>query len=135
MSRERVDAIKRVYERWVRDREIDPGEFHPDFEIRTPIMALENRTHRGYAGYKAWRAANEEVTVDNWFEPAEFEELRDRVLVTGWIHIKGKSSGLETREPAVQLWAFREGKPASMTAARTLEEALEDSPTEEESEA
>ena len=46
------------------------------------------------------------------------------MLVTGWIHLKGKSSGLETREPAVQLWTFSDGKPSSMTAARTLEEAL-----------
>ncbi len=125
MARENVDSIKRVYERWARDREIDPNDFDPDFEIRTPIMALENRTHRGYEGYKAWRAANDEVTTDNWFEAAEFLDQGDRVLVTGWIHLKGKSSGLETREPAVQLWTFREGKPSSMTAARTLEEALE----------
>ncbi len=124
MSRN-VETIKRVYERWGREREIDPGEFHPEFEIRTPIMELENRRHRGYEGYKAWRAANEEVVSDNWFEPAEFSDLGDRVLVTGWIHIEGKSSGLETREPGVQLWTFTEGKPSSMTAARTREEALE----------
>ncbi len=59
MSRENVDTIRRIYERWQRDRDIDPGEFHPDFEIRTPIMALENRKHRGYEGYKAWRATND----------------------------------------------------------------------------
>jgi hypothetical protein len=125
MSRENVEAIKRVYERWNRDREIDPDEFHPDFEIRTPIMELESRRHRGYEGYRAWRAANDEVTADNWFEADEFRDLGDRVLVTGWIHLTGKSSGLETRERAVQLWTFSEGQPSSMTASRTEEEALE----------
>ena len=125
MSRENVDTIKRVYERWGREREIDPDEFHPEFEIRTPIMELENRRHRGYAGYKAWRAANEEAVSDNWFEAAEFADLGDRVLVTGWIHMEGKSSGLEMREPGVHLWTFTGGKPSSMTAARAREEALE----------
>ena len=125
MSREHVDAIERIYERWGRDREIDPDAFHPDFEIRTPIMELENRSHRGYEGYRTWRAVNAEVTTDNWFEVAELRDLGDRVLVTGWIRLTGKSSGLETREPAVQLWTFADGKPASMTAARTLEEALD----------
>ncbi len=125
MSQENVEAIRRIYERWGREREVDPSAFHPDFEIRTPIMELENRRHRGFEGYKAWRAANDEVTTDNWFEVDEFMDLGDRVLVTGWIRLTGKSSGIETREPAVQLWTFKEGKPASMTARRTLEEALE----------
>ena len=125
MSRENVEAIRRVYERWGRDREIDPSQFHPDFEIRTPIMDLENRRHRGYDGYKKWRALNDEVTTDNWFEAAEFVDRGDQVLVTGWIRLTGRSSGLETREPAVQLWTFTDGKPSSMTAARTVEEALE----------
>ncbi len=125
MSRENVETVRRVYERWGREREIDPDEFHPDFEIRTPITRLEGRSHQGYKGYKAWRAANEEVATDNWFEVAELVDLGDRVLVTGWIHMTGKSSGIETRQPAVQLWTFSEGKPSSMTAARTLEEALE----------
>ena len=125
MSRANVETIRQVYERWGRDREIDPSMFHPEFEIRTPLMKLEHRQHRGYAGYRAWRAVNDEVTVDNWFEVAEYVDLGDRVLVTGWIRLTGKTSGLETREPAVQLWTFREGKPSSMTAARTLEEALQ----------
>ena len=125
MSRQNVTAIKRVYERWGRNREIDPDAFHPDFEIRTPIMALENRRHRGYAGYKAWRAANEEVASDNWFEVDEFQDLGERILVTGWIRVKGKSSGVESRDRGVQLWTFTDGKPSSMTAARTYEDALE----------
>ena len=124
MSQENVDTVRRVYERWERDREIDPTEFDPEFEIRTPIMELENRRHRGYEGYKAWRAANADIATDNWFEVAEFSDLGDRVLVTGWIHLTGKGSGLETREPAVQLWTFTDGKPSSMTAARSLEEAM-----------
>ncbi len=125
MSQKKVEIIKRVYERWGRDREIDPDEFHPGFEIRTPLMELENRRHRGYEGYKAWRALNDEVFTDDWFEATEFVDMGDRVLVTGWIRLTGRSSGIETREPAVQLWTFEDGKPSSMTAARSLDEALE----------
>ena len=125
MSAENVEIIKGVYERWLRDREIDPGVFHHDFELRTPIMQLENQQRRGAEGYEAWRAANEEVLADDWFEPAEFAQYGERVLVTGWLCLTGRSSGLETRAPAVQLWSFRDGRPSGMTAARTLEEALE----------
>ena len=125
MSQENVQAIKRVFELWERDREIDRDAFDPEFQISTPITRLENRTRRGYEGYKAWRAATEEVSTDDWFEAEKFAHLGGRVLVTGWFHLKGKSSGVETRERAVQLWTFNEGKPSSMTLARTVEEALE----------
>jgi hypothetical protein len=125
MSRQNVEAIQRVHDRWGREREIDPNDFHPDFEIRTPILQLGNRRHRGYEGYKAWRAANDEVTTDDLFETDEFVDLGDRVLVTGWLRLRWKSSGLETRERAVQLWTFNDSKPSSMTLSRTLEEALE----------
>ena len=131
MSQERVELVKRVYERWIRDREIDRDLFDPDFEIRTPMTRLENRTRRGYEGYRAWRAATEEVIEDDWFEPVEYEELGERVLVSGWMHLKGKRSGVEGRERAVQLWSFRGGRPSRMTAARSREEALEaEGPTE-----
>jgi hypothetical protein len=125
VSRAHVEAVKRVHDRWLGARSIDADAFHPEFEIRTPLMELGKRTHRGQGGYAAWRAANDEVYTDDWFEAAEFDDLGDRVLVTGWLHLKGRTSGIETREPAVQLWTFREGKPASMTLARTLEEAVE----------
>ena len=125
MSREKVEIVKRIYERWGRERDIDPNEFHPDFEIRTPIMELGKRRHRAYEGYKAWRAANDQVFTNDWFEVDKFVDLGDAVLVAGWLRLTGRSSGIETREPAVQLWTFNEGKPSSMTAARTVEEALE----------
>jgi ketosteroid isomerase-like protein len=123
MSRENVEVIRRIYARWERERDIDPSEFHPEFELRTPIMELENRRHLGYEGYSAWRALNDEVFTDNWFDAAEFVDLGDRVLVTGWLRLTGKKSGIEAREPAVQLWTFKEDKPSSMTVARTVEDA------------
>ena len=124
MSQENVDAVKRVHERWRRDRGFDPSEFVPDFEIRTPIMELGTRLHRGQEGYAAWRASHDEVFTDDRWEVDEFVDLGDRVLVIGSLVLTGRSSGIETRQPAVQLWSFNEGKFASMTIARTAEEAL-----------
>jgi ketosteroid isomerase-like protein len=120
-----VEMLKGIYARWARDREVDPDVFDPEFEINTPMTRLESTTRRGYKGYRAWRAATEEVASDDWFEPEDFTELGDRVVVTGWFHFHGKTSGVETRDRAVQLWGFKQGKPSSLTFARTLEEALE----------
>lgn len=125
MSQENVDTIRRIYERWRRNRDIDPDAFHPEFQLRTPIMQLEDRTHTGPEGYNAWRRSTEDVMADDWFEATDFSEVGECVLVTGALHLKGRGSGLEVRQAAVHIWTFRDGKPASMTACRTREEALE----------
>ena len=125
MSQENVETIRWIYDRWERERQIDVREFDPEFEMRTPSMKLEERTHRGYEGYRAWRADNEEVTSENWFEAESFRDLGDHVLVSGWVRLTGKSSGVQTRDPYVQLWSFRGGKPSRMEVFRTPEEALE----------
>ena len=126
MSQENVTLAQRIYERWIRERRIDPSDFHTDFDLRTPLVPLANPKWRGFDGYKEWRASAEEVAADDWFEAEGFEDLgSERVLVTGWLHFKGKSSGVETRERAVQLWTFRDGKASSMTSAWTLEQALD----------
>jgi ketosteroid isomerase-like protein len=125
MSETKVELLQRIYEQWTRDREIDRNLFHPEFEIRTPITRLENRTRRGYDGYRAWRAATSEVATEDWFEPVKFVDLGDEVLVEGRFHFKGKASGAASSDRMVQLWTFTDGRPASMTAARTLAEARE----------
>jgi ketosteroid isomerase-like protein len=125
MSRTNVELIKSVYDRWARDRDIDRDVFDPEFEISTPMTRLESRTRRGYHGYQAWRAATDDVASDDWFEPEEFVDLDGRVLVRGWFHFRGRSSGAETRDRAVHLWTFKDARPSSMTFARTLDEALE----------
>jgi hypothetical protein len=130
VSQENVERIRGLYDRWTRDREIDREAFDPEFEISTPMTRLESRTRRGYEGYKAWRAATSDVASDDWFEPDEFVDLDGQVLVTGWFHLKGRASGAESRDRAVQLWTFKQGKPSSMTLARTLEEAIEARPPE-----
>ena len=121
-----VETVKRIHERWERERAFDPSDFHPTFELRTPMLAMEGKTRRGRDGFEAWRAANTELYAEEAFEADGYRALDDgAVVVTGRLRLKGRSSGVETCEALVQLWTFADGKASSVTTARTLEEALE----------
>ena len=88
------------------------------------MLEMEGKTRRGREGFEQWRSANDELYSDQSFEAEEFRAHGEAVVVTGWLRLKGRGSGLETREPLVQLWTFRDGKAASVTTARTVEDAL-----------
>ena len=111
MSQQNVEYIRRIYDRWERERAIYPDDFHAEFEMRPLFSAIEGRSYEGMQGYRAWLDDVEQFSEADRFEPEEFVDLGDHVLVTGTWYVKSKITGapVEARHP--HLWTFRDGKP------------------------
>ena len=65
--------------------------------------------YRGHEGLR--RYVQDLAQAWEWFEPefSEFRDLGHQVLMTGVIHAKGKSSGLEIAQHVTWLHTFRAG--------------------------
>jgi ketosteroid isomerase-like protein len=124
MSRENVEIVRGIYDRWERERTINPDDFHAEFEMR-PLFSQVEGTYQGYRGYKSWRDDMAQFADDQRYEPEDFVDLGDHVLVTGTWHVTGKLSGAPVQAPHAHLWTFREGKPWRWKVYPTKAQALE----------
>ncbi len=98
---------------------------HPEFEVTTPAnLAAEPDTYRGHEGVRRYFDSFYEVMDDIRWESHAFHEVGDKVVVEFTLYARGKSTGLEFGQPAVQVWTLRDGKGIRVELYPTLEEAL-----------
>jgi hypothetical protein len=99
MSQENVEIVRRAFDRWNRgDREIRADEIDPELEFHSMMLGVG--VVRGVNGLQAWF-----LEIDQQFEEwrlriAEVREAdRDRLLVLGEIHLRGRESKVEFDQP------------------------------------
>lgn len=98
--------------------------YDPDVELSFTPEAPDWQIHHGYAGlvraYAEWMAEWDEY----YYEPKEFIEASDEVLVP---HVnRGRSkSGLKLEEEVTSVFTVRRGRIVRMRAYATTEEALQ----------
>ena len=98
---------------------------HTDFEATTPPeLASEPDTYRGHEGVHRWFDSFYEVMDEIRWEPREFIEAGDRIVVDFTLKARGKSTGLEFGQHAFMVWELRDGKAIGLELFPTLEEAL-----------
>jgi ketosteroid isomerase-like protein len=106
---EDVQVVLGLFERWNRgDHTIDPKLVDPEVEVHS---ALAQQTFRGYEGGEAWiREIDEQF--DDWL--VEVDSWRPlgggRFLLEGWIHGRGRQSGVDLDQPASWLVELRGGR-------------------------
>jgi uncharacterized protein len=99
--------------------------FHPEFEMTTPAtLASEPGTYRGPDGIRRWWDEFYEAMDEVRLVPHEFHQVGELVVVPFTIHARGRSTGLETEQPAVQVWYLRDGKAIRLELFGELEEAM-----------
>jgi ketosteroid isomerase-like protein len=127
MSRENLEIVRRIYERWAR------GDFRAGMELYDPHILLVLRPEFPEAG--AYRGPDEirGYMRDNFladFESAEIEgeeflEAGDTVVV----RVDQRATGPQSRAPIAmryyQVWTFRGGSVIRIESIREREEALE----------
>ena len=127
MAESDLDVVKRGYqalasggvESWL-------SLFDEDFEMTTPAeLASEPGTYRGREGVRRWFDEFHEAMDEVRLEPHSFQEADGWVVVPFSIVARGRSSGLEMRQDAVQAWLLRDGKAVKLRIFATLDEALE----------
>ena len=98
--------------------------YHPEIEFM-PLTGTQVETG-GYRGHDGVRAYLEEAE-DLWevLEPDgnQYEDLGDRVVVSGTCLVRGRVSGAESRPSCAWVIGVRDGLIVSHTTCSTLEEA------------
>jgi uncharacterized protein len=98
---------------------------HEDFEASTPPgLASEPETYVGHDGVRRYFASFNEVMEDIRWESHAFHEVGDNVVVEFTVYARGRTTGLEFGQSAVQVWTLRDGKGIGLELYPTLEEAL-----------
>jgi ketosteroid isomerase-like protein len=123
---ENVEIVKRAFAAFKQGGvEALLGFVHEDFEATTPPgLATEPDTYRGHEGVRRYFDSFYEAMDDVRWESHSFREAGDRVVVEFTLYARGKSTGLEFGQPAVQVWELRDGKGIGLELYPTLEEAL-----------
>lgn len=96
-----------------------------DFELTTPPgLAAEPDTYRGEDGMRRYFESFNEVMEEIRFEPHEFREVEDWVLIPFRMTARGKATGIEAGIDGVMTWKLRDGKAVRALVFAELEEAL-----------
>jgi ketosteroid isomerase-like protein len=126
MGNGNVEIVKRGFEAFNREGVEGLLPFvHPDFEATTPPeLASEPDTYRGHEGVRRYFDSFYEAMEGIWWEAHQFHQVGERVVVEFTLHARGKSTGLEFGQDAVQVWELRDGKGIGLELYPTLDEAM-----------
>ena len=124
---ENLEIVKSGFDAFNRDGVEALLEYvHPDFETTTPPeLASEPDTYRGHDGVRRYFDSFYEAMEDIRWDPREFHEAGERVVVEFTLRARGKTTGLEFGQDAVMVWTLLEGRAIGLELYPTLDEALE----------
>jgi ketosteroid isomerase-like protein len=109
LSAENLEVVKRSLERFVETGEIDWALVDEEVEI-TDHDIPDQAGYHGHAGLARWLEDWGAAWADYTFEPTEFIEAGEYVVVVVQLRAKGRGSGLELdREDAI-VYQVRDGK-------------------------
>jgi ketosteroid isomerase-like protein len=98
---------------------------HPEFELTTPPnLAAEPDTYRGPDGLRRYFESFYEAMDQVTFEPDDFIEVGERVVVPSTLRTRGRTTGIETSQRVVQIWDIKDGKAFRVEVHATLKQAL-----------
>jgi ketosteroid isomerase-like protein len=112
VSQEDIEALRRGFETFNREGvEAILDLVDPEFVVTTPPeIAVEPDTYRGHEGLRRYFASFDEIMDEVRFEPDGFIDAGSKVVVPFTLRAKGKGTGIEAEQRAVQVWTLRDGK-------------------------
>jgi ketosteroid isomerase-like protein len=113
MSQENVEIVRQLYESMQR-RDLDrmADLFDPSVEQHGTVGGLEEgNVARGPSEIRQiWQREDDEAWDEHRFEPQEFIEAGDRVVVFQREYQRGKSSGVELAVDTAAIFDLRDGR-------------------------
>lgn len=110
MSRESVEVLRRCYEAWNRGDWDEVLAFaHPEIEWHTPREDPDWGSFRGHDGLRRFWTEWAEAVGRLRFEPEEFIDAGDHVVVVTRRRGRGIQSGLEIEDRVIQVVTMRDG--------------------------
>ncbi len=121
-----VETVRRGFELLRRDGlEALLDLIDPEFETTTPPeLTVEPSTYRGHDGLRRYFDSFYEVMEEVRFEPEEFIDAGERVVVPVRLVARGRGTGIEVEQRLVMVWTLRDGKVTRLDPYATKEEAL-----------
>jgi ketosteroid isomerase-like protein len=123
MSQENVEVIRSLYDGWLR------GEMGLD-KLDLEISMVESTTLPGAVSAHGVVAVERYMRsfVKHWdeirFEPIEYIDAGDQVVMTARLVGRGKRSGVEVTRDWAYVWTLRDGKALSMIGYADRADAL-----------
>ena len=126
MAETNLEVVKRGYEALASGGfEAWLPLFDEAFVMTTPAaLASEPGTYRGPEGVQRWFEEFDEAMEEVRLEAHDFLEVGDWVVVPFAIVARGRSTGLQVEQHAVQAWLLRDGKAVQLKLYAELDEAL-----------
>ena len=132
MSQKNVELVRRGYEAWNSgDAETALGMFAPDVEILLAkdagaVWGLDlEESYRGIDGFIEFLADFADAWEDFRWQPVEYHDVGDRVLVFIHLTARGRRSGIELDVDMAHLCDMRAGKLVRHETFMDRREALE----------
>ena len=126
MSQENVELIRRGHEAF-RDSGEEAIFEYLDADI--DVTAIEElpgvETFHGHDGFRRFFQTMREAFGDFGWEPQEFVDLGDHVLVATRFFAAGRGSGIPVEAMIYNLWTVRQGKAVRVRGYLARSEALE----------
>lgn len=135
MSRENVEAIRRLVELWnAGDRGLGGIGRYLDqsIELESPFSSVSGVPYRGHSGIEQWRSDIDEQFSEWRLTLEDVRDLTDTVVAIGDVHGRGRGSGIVVDFPAAVIVAF--GSDSMITRLRiylNVKEALKAAGLEE----
>jgi ketosteroid isomerase-like protein len=128
MSQENVEIVRSVYESSLRSDWDSMSELvDPDFEFRGTVGGLEEG--RIAHGAQEFREIFEKEDLDAWderrFEPEDFIDAGDRVVVLQHEYRRGRGSGVEIETETAVVFEVRGGRVVRIQGYMDRAAALE----------
>ena len=106
-------------------RRLVEERFDPDVTIKPAGVFPETDDVHGRDGALHFLATQSEAFETVSFEPLQFLDAGDRVLVTVRIGGRGRHTGIDLEFERVHVWTYRSGKVLRLEIYATKREALE----------
>jgi ketosteroid isomerase-like protein len=124
MSRENVEIIRAIYDDWLRG-EMATDKFDPEIAMVESKTIPGAPSAYGIDAVLRYMESFRKYWSEIRFEPLEYIDAGDRVVVLARLVGRGKSSGAEVERTWAYVWTLRDEKALRMDAYADRAEALE----------
>jgi ketosteroid isomerase-like protein len=109
MPQQNIELLRRGFERLVATGEPLWDTVHEEVEVHDHDI-LDAGEYRGHAGLRRWLEDWGAAWAEYGFEPQEFIEAGDSVVVIIRVKAKGLGSGVEVERQDGLVYSFRDGR-------------------------
>ena len=126
MSQENVEVVRRGHEAFQEAGEEAIFEYlDADIDLTPVAELLDAETYHGHDGVRHWFQTMRDAFGDFGWEPQEFVDVGDHVLVATRFFAEGRGSGVPVEAMIYNLWTVRHGKAVRVFGYLDRSRALE----------